>query len=246
MRDDATFIGIEVDDSIVGDAEIAQKLQDACPVDIFANAGGKLETLRVDVVVAGIDWTRFAPAFTLSRPRPLLRGLPEVTERLSHGSPTFFVRDKKTFVMFLDDHHGDGHLALWCAAPAVSHAAAEVAKSGLGVLAARTDAERRLFAALAQLLYGHGANILDSDQHTDPIDAQFFRLLFQCAAILSLAREQQRDAGQGHRLGAGVGDRRRRGRLRRHEPHPAGAAATLDDDRVAGLRRADHQPRCAG
>ncbi|WP_229878809.1 type I polyketide synthase, partial [Streptomyces humidus] len=34
------------------------------------------------VVVAGIDWTRFAPTFTLSRPRPLLRGLPEVTELL--------------------------------------------------------------------------------------------------------------------------------------------------------------------
>ena len=27
---------------------------------------------------------------------------------------------------------------------------------------------RGLVAALAQLLYGHGANILDSDQHTDP------------------------------------------------------------------------------
>ncbi|WP_345598131.1 SDR family NAD(P)-dependent oxidoreductase, partial [Streptomyces marokkonensis] len=35
------------------------------------------------VVVADIDWTRFAPAFTLSRPRPLLRGLPEVTEVLT-------------------------------------------------------------------------------------------------------------------------------------------------------------------
>ena len=42
--------------------------------------------------------------------------LPEVTERLSHGSPTFFIRGKKTFVMFLDDHHGDGRLALWVAA----------------------------------------------------------------------------------------------------------------------------------
>jgi NAD-dependent dihydropyrimidine dehydrogenase PreA subunit len=46
MRDDATFIGIEVDDSIVGDAEIAQKLQDACPVDIFANAGGRVEVVH--------------------------------------------------------------------------------------------------------------------------------------------------------------------------------------------------------
>ena len=44
--------------------------------------------------------------------------LPETTERPSHGSPAFFVRDKKTFVMFLDDHHGDGRLAIWCAAPA--------------------------------------------------------------------------------------------------------------------------------
>ena len=43
--------------------------------------------------------------------------LPEVTERLSHGTPTFFVRDRKSFAQLWDDHHGDGRLALWCAAP---------------------------------------------------------------------------------------------------------------------------------
>ena len=32
-----------------------------------------------------------------------------------------------------------------------------------------------LVAALAQVLYGHGANILDADQHTDPIAGQFFQ-----------------------------------------------------------------------
>jgi hypothetical protein len=53
----------------------------------------------------------------LERVRELCLALPEVTERLSHGSPAWFVRDKKTFVMFWDDHHGDGRLALWCAAP---------------------------------------------------------------------------------------------------------------------------------
>jgi hypothetical protein len=53
----------------------------------------------------------------LRRVREICLRLPEVTERLSHGSPTFFVRDRKTFVMYLDDHHGDGRLALWCAAP---------------------------------------------------------------------------------------------------------------------------------
>jgi hypothetical protein len=43
--------------------------------------------------------------------------LPEVTERLSHGEPTWFVRDKKTFVTSDTDHHGSGHIAIWCAAP---------------------------------------------------------------------------------------------------------------------------------
>ncbi len=32
-----------------------------------------------------------------------------------------------------------------------------------------------IVAALAQLLYGHGANILNSDQHTDPLTEQFFQ-----------------------------------------------------------------------
>jgi hypothetical protein len=42
--------------------------------------------------------------------------LPEATERLSHGEPTWFVRDKKTFVMYADHHHDD-RVAFWCAAP---------------------------------------------------------------------------------------------------------------------------------
>jgi hypothetical protein len=53
----------------------------------------------------------------LERVRAICLALPETTERLSHGSPTWFVRDKKTFVSYLDNHHGDGRLALWCAAP---------------------------------------------------------------------------------------------------------------------------------
>ena len=53
----------------------------------------------------------------LERIRALCLALPETNERLSHGSPTFFIRDKRTFVMFHDNHHGDGRLAIWCAAP---------------------------------------------------------------------------------------------------------------------------------
>ena len=53
----------------------------------------------------------------LARVRAACLALPETTERLSHGAPSFFVRDRSTFVMFHDDHHGDGRLAIWCAAP---------------------------------------------------------------------------------------------------------------------------------
>ena len=53
----------------------------------------------------------------LARVREIALALPETTERLSHSAPSFFIRDKKTFVNFWDDHHGDGRLALWVAAP---------------------------------------------------------------------------------------------------------------------------------
>ena len=52
----------------------------------------------------------------LERLRALCLALPETTERLSHGEPTWFVRDQKTFVTFADHHHDDV-LAFWCAAP---------------------------------------------------------------------------------------------------------------------------------
>lgn len=50
----------------------------------------------------------------LDRLRALCLALPEVTEKVSHGEPTWFVR--KTFVTFADHHHDD-RLAFWCAAP---------------------------------------------------------------------------------------------------------------------------------
>jgi len=50
MRSDAIFIGIEVDDAVAGDAQLAAKLTEVCPVDIYADAGGK-----VDIVAGNID-----------------------------------------------------------------------------------------------------------------------------------------------------------------------------------------------
>ncbi len=55
---------------------------------------------------------------TLERIRELCLALPETSERLSHGAPTFFIREKRAFLMVLTNHHGDGRFAIWCAAPA--------------------------------------------------------------------------------------------------------------------------------
>jgi hypothetical protein len=53
----------------------------------------------------------------LNRVRKICLALPETSERLSHGAPSFFVREKKCFLMVVDDHHGDGIFGVWCAAP---------------------------------------------------------------------------------------------------------------------------------
>jgi NAD-dependent dihydropyrimidine dehydrogenase PreA subunit len=51
MREDATFIGVEVDDALAADIATAAKLTEVCPVDIFDQAaGGTLE-----IVVDNLD-----------------------------------------------------------------------------------------------------------------------------------------------------------------------------------------------
>jgi hypothetical protein len=52
----------------------------------------------------------------LKRVRRICSALPETTERLSHGEPTFFVHNK-VFVMFANNHHDDGHIAVWLPVP---------------------------------------------------------------------------------------------------------------------------------
>jgi len=54
----------------------------------------------------------------LERVRRVALALPEVTERLSHGAPCFYVRNKKPICRFHDeDFAGDGRVSLWCPAP---------------------------------------------------------------------------------------------------------------------------------
>ena len=57
-----------------------------------------------------------AMASALARIRARCLALPDVTERLSHGTPSFFA-GAKMFAQYWNDHHSDDREALWCAAP---------------------------------------------------------------------------------------------------------------------------------
>lgn len=48
----------------------------------------------------------------VQRVRKLCLALPGAVEKVSHGEPTFFV-NKRVFAMFSNNHHNDGHVAVW-------------------------------------------------------------------------------------------------------------------------------------
>jgi Protein of unknown function (DUF419)./Domain of unknown function (DUF1905). len=48
--------------------------------------------------------------------RSICLSLPDTEEKIAWNAPTFRVYGRQ-FAMFLNNHHGDGKIALWCAAP---------------------------------------------------------------------------------------------------------------------------------
>lgn len=57
------------------------------------------------------------PRSPLKRVRDICLALPEANEKEAWGRPTFRIRGKKMFAMYMDNHHDDGRLALWVNAP---------------------------------------------------------------------------------------------------------------------------------
>ncbi len=86
-----------------------------------ASAHGRASSARVlglsRTVYRARHTSCMAPRDPIAEIRRICLALPEVVERPSHGAPTFFVRGKKSFATFWNDHHGDGRVALICAAP---------------------------------------------------------------------------------------------------------------------------------
>jgi hypothetical protein len=61
----------------------------------------------------------------LERLRRVCRSIPGTIEKISHGEPTFFT-PKRVFAMFANNHHDDGHVAVWLpAGPGVQDAVIE-------------------------------------------------------------------------------------------------------------------------
>jgi predicted DNA-binding protein (MmcQ/YjbR family) len=52
----------------------------------------------------------------LALTRDICLSLPDTEEKIAWGAPTFRVHGR-LFVMFANNHHGDGRIAIWCAAP---------------------------------------------------------------------------------------------------------------------------------
>jgi len=49
VRVDGTFIAVEVDDAAAGDPDLARRLTEACPVDIFAQNGDRVQIVERNV-----------------------------------------------------------------------------------------------------------------------------------------------------------------------------------------------------
>ena len=74
-------------------------------------------------VLAGLVSADTGPEALLGRVRSLALALPAAAEKLSHGSPGFFVTGGKFFAYFSANHHGDGVTALLVKASGVEEQA---------------------------------------------------------------------------------------------------------------------------
>lgn len=73
-----------------------------------ASAKGRLASRRRLGQAAAVDW--------VERLRAVIAELPETSEKLSHGAPTWW-GGRKTFATYHDGHYDDGRPAVWIKAP---------------------------------------------------------------------------------------------------------------------------------
>lgn len=60
--------------------------------------------------------SRSSELLLIEQVRATALALPLVTERISHGSPSWFIERSPMIASLDDHHHGADHLSLWCPA----------------------------------------------------------------------------------------------------------------------------------
>jgi len=96
----------------------------------------------------------------LGRIRQIALALPAVNERVSHGEPCFFVRDRRPLCYFHDDRNGNGRVSLWCPSPPGVQAEM-VAADPLRFFAPPTSASGVFVSWLGVYLDTSGSNKVD-------------------------------------------------------------------------------------
>jgi predicted DNA-binding protein (MmcQ/YjbR family) len=90
--------------------EIDDDLRKKARLEIGAPAKVAIRPIKTVVKSTG------DPSAALALVRDICLGLPDTEEKIAWGEPTFRVRGR-LFVMFTNNHHGDGRIAIWAAAP---------------------------------------------------------------------------------------------------------------------------------
>lgn len=109
----------------------------------------------------------------LDRVREIALALPDVTERLSAGAPSFFVSDRKPICRFHDsDFTGDGRTSIWF--PARLGLRDELVTSEPDRFFAPTPSESGVFGDwIGAYLDGHGELVVDWDEIAAMIDEAY-------------------------------------------------------------------------
>jgi len=95
--------------------EIADDVRKQARLEIGAAA--KIAIRPIKPVVKPVVKPTGDPSAALALVRDICLALPDTEEKIAWGAPTFRVRGR-LFVMFTNNHHADGRIAIWAAAPA--------------------------------------------------------------------------------------------------------------------------------
>jgi hypothetical protein len=105
-----TLNGVEFQSSIAARSKKQWLLVSDTMLDDAGVAAGDEVAIAIDVPVM-----QSADKY-IERVRKICLALPDTQEKVSHGEPTWFVKGR-VFVMFSNNHHGDGNVAIVCNAP---------------------------------------------------------------------------------------------------------------------------------